>query len=212
MNHIDGVGRYLNSKGVAQVLKPLQEFESGDEIQVGADSYVEVLLTPGSFLRLGPNARVRFIDVSPDNLKLQLISGSAILENYVPPLGMYEHANAKSSPNDVRSLFDSGYQAIDVLTPQGDFMMARGGLYRCDIGADGRASLQVLTGLAVIPGDVLSDGMSAMLGDRVATIDKIDASREDKFDAWSRRRAVALVAASNALGDTPWGKNCEKTG
>jgi hypothetical protein len=210
VNHIDGVGRYLNSKGVAQVLKPLQEFESGDEIQVGADSYVEVLLTPGSFLRLAANARVRFIDISPDNLKLQLISGSAILENIVPPLGIYEHANGKASPNDVRSLFDSGYQAIDVLTPQGDFMLARGGLYRCDIGADGRTSLQVLTGLAVIPGDVLSDGMSAMLGDRVATIEKIDPSREDKFGAWSRGRAIALVAASNALGDTPWGRKLRK--
>src|SRR3954467_14925315 len=52
VNHIDGVARYLNSKGVAQVLKPLQEFESGDVIEVGADSYVEVLLIPGSFLRL----------------------------------------------------------------------------------------------------------------------------------------------------------------
>ena len=66
MNHIDGVARYLNNKGVAQVLKPLQEFESGDEIQVGADSYVEVLLIPGTFLRLAANARVRFIDVSPE--------------------------------------------------------------------------------------------------------------------------------------------------
>ena len=209
-NVIDGVAHYVDEKGARHRLKPLLEFEGGEEIQVGPDSYVELLLTPGSFLRLSAHARMRFLDVSPDNLKLQLISGSAILESYVPPVGIYEPSNAKATPNDVRALFDSGYQAIDVVMPHGEFMLARGGLYRFDIDAGGRTSLQVLTGLAVIPGDVLSDGMSALLGDRVAKIEKIDGRREDKFDGWSRRRAMALVAASNALRETWWGRKMRK--
>jgi hypothetical protein len=204
-NVIAGDVLYLGETGRPQRLKLKQRFENGDQIQVGPESFVEVLLNPGSYLRLWANTRVRFIDLSPDNLKLELINGSIIVENYIAPRGMFEHANDKQNPNDLRDSFDDGYQAINVWTPQGDFMIARGGLYRCDLDGDHRASLKVVKGVAVIPGNLISDGMATTLGDRVPTIQNAGA-REDNFDRWSRQRALALAGANKALRDTSWGK------
>jgi hypothetical protein len=205
-----GEVRFVDQKGATQRLKPKQQFESGDEIQVGPDSFVEVLLNPGIYLRLWANTRVRFIDLSPDNLKLELINGSIIVENYVAPPGIFEHSNAKQNPNNLRDSFGSGYQGINVMTPQGDFMIARGGLYRCDLDGDSRASLKVAKGLAVIPGNLLSDRMAATLGDRVPTIENYDAAREDDFDKWSHQRAIVSAATNKALRDTPWGSQLRK--
>jgi hypothetical protein len=146
----------------------------------------------------------------PNKLKLEIIDGSIIVENYVKPAGVFEHSNAKQNPNDLRAVFDGGYQAIDVLTPQGDFMIARGGLYRCDLDGDGRAALKVVKGVAVIPGNILSDGMATTLGDRVPTIEDFSVAREDDFDGWSHQRAIAAAAANKALRDTPWGMKLRK--
>lgn len=209
-NVIYGAARLIDQKGVSQRIRPKQQFESGHEIQLGPDSFVEVLLNPGTYLRLWANTRVRFTDLSPDNLKLELISGSIIVENYVAPLGIFEHSNAKQNPNDLRDSFGTGYQGINVMTPQGDFMIARGGLYRCDLEGDGRASLKVSSGLAVIPGNVLSDRMATTLGDRVPTIENFDAAREDGFDRWSHQRAIVSAATNKALRDTPWGAQLRK--
>jgi hypothetical protein len=211
-NIIVGEAHHLNQKGLAQKLQPQEQFDNGDELQVGSGGYVEVLLNPGSFLRLGPNARMRFVDLSPDNLKLQLIKGSMILEHFVAPLGPYDYSNGQQGPNDLRSSFDYGYQGINVVTPQADFMIARGGLYRCDIDAAGRALPKVLKGVAVIPGNLLTDGMLTALGDRVPATQKFSVAQEDRSDVWSRQRAMALVEANKALRNTPWGAQVRKNG
>lgn len=209
-NVIYGEVRVVDQKGTTQRLQPKQHFESGHEIQVGPDSFGELLLNPGTYLQLWANTRVRLTDLSPDNLKLEFINGSMIVENYVAPLALFEGANAKQNPNDLRASFNGGYQGINVMTPQGDFMIARGGLYRCDLDADERASLKVLKGVAVIPGNVISDRMVTTLGDRVPTIQDFDTAREDDFDKWSHQRAIVLAATNKALRDTPWGEQLRK--
>src|SRR5580765_8576242 len=105
-NVIAGDVLYLDETVRPQRLSLKQRFENGDQIQVGPESFVEVLLNPGSYLRLWANTRVRFIDVSPDNLTLELIDGSIIVENYIAPRGMFEHPNDKQNPNDLRDSFD----------------------------------------------------------------------------------------------------------
>src|SRR5437763_14859393 len=52
VNVVEGEAAYLNQKKPSQTLKAQQELETGDEIQVGQNGYVEVLLNPGSYLRL----------------------------------------------------------------------------------------------------------------------------------------------------------------
>ncbi|HYO62816.1 MAG TPA: FecR family protein, partial [Pyrinomonadaceae bacterium] len=53
---------------------------SGDTVETGAGAQVEVLLNPGSYLRLGENAEFTLADDSLDNLRLELTRGSAIVE------------------------------------------------------------------------------------------------------------------------------------
>jgi len=57
-----------------------QEFADGDTVQVGNEGHVEILLNPGYYLRLFNNTRARLVDLSPGNLKIKLLSGSAIVE------------------------------------------------------------------------------------------------------------------------------------
>ena len=55
-------------------------FQNGDLIRAGGSGRAEILLVPGCYLRLDHNTRIGLLDLSLDNLKLKLWSGSAILE------------------------------------------------------------------------------------------------------------------------------------
>ena len=87
-------------------------------------------MNPGAYLRLSPNSRVRFLDLSPDNLKLKLLQGSAIIEVLVDQL------DRNPSGKDVRDKF-TAYQPITVLTPDAEFVTARSGIYRSDVNSEG---------------------------------------------------------------------------
>src|SRR5262245_44285503 len=79
VNVVAGEANLLNQNGLEQTLKAQQQFEAGDEIQVATKSYVELLLNPGTYLRLAPNTRVKVLSLAPENLKMSLLSGSLIL-------------------------------------------------------------------------------------------------------------------------------------
>lgn len=196
-NIIEGSATYLHLDGSAP-LKPGQEFKTNDEIQVGENSRVEILLNPGSYLRLYSNSRIRFLDLSPDNWKLKLLRGSAVIEILIEP---FEPGDL--SFGDVRNRL-TYYQPITVLTPDAEFVTARGGLYRCDVNSDGRSFLRVARGVAVVAGDLVKEDMSTALGDRVPVIRRFDKKREDEIDLWSRKRAGELVALNKALRNTDW--------
>jgi hypothetical protein len=199
---IEGDARLLDQKGSAHTLKALQEVNAGDEIQVGPKSYVEVLLNPGTYLRISPQAGVRFLSLVPDNLKFQLVNGSLILEHSVRPLMIFEKPDRKLTPNDLRTRFASEYLGITVLTSSGDIITANGGIYRCDIDSSGRGFVTVGKGVAAVAGGILSDGMSTALGDRVPVIKNVEP--EDSFDIWSHRRADKLVELNLSLRNTSW--------
>jgi hypothetical protein len=170
----------------------------GDGLEV-TTGHVELLLNPGTYLRLSSDTQVAFIDLSPDNIKLRLLRGSLILETLVSQFEFQA-----SSQSGVRGKFNSSYQGISVLTTDGEFVTTRGGVYRCDIDEDGRSRLKVVKGVAVASGNVITSGLTLPLGDRVPTIEKFDRKREDSFDAWSHQRASALVQMNKSLRDTEW--------
>ena len=196
-NVIEGSATYFHGESM-QPLQARQKFENNDEILVGENSRIEILLNPGSYLRLFPNSRIRFLDLSPDNLKLKLLKGSAVIEIVIEP---FEPGDPSFS--DVRNKL-TFYQPVTVLTPDAEFVTARGGIYRCDVDSEGRSFLKVTRGVAVVAGDLVKEGMSTALGDRVPVVERFDKTREDRLDSWSRQRALALVAANKSLRDTDW--------
>src|SRR5436190_15026910 len=59
-----------------QRLTSEDELASGDVVNTGVWARVEILLNPGSYLRLGENSEFELVDSSLDNLRLKLIKGS----------------------------------------------------------------------------------------------------------------------------------------
>src|SRR5215831_13781806 len=138
-------------------------------------------------------------------MKLRLIKGSAILETLI---SQFEFTF--SSPNSVRGRFNGSYQGVTMLTPDGEFVTTKGGIYRCEIDEYSRNRLKVVKGVAVAAGNVITGGMTAPLGDRVPTVAAFDRKQEDSFDSWSHRRAAGLVQMNKSLSNTAWHHQLKK--
>lgn len=78
-NFIEGDVEHVRGSDTA-ALTLNHTFENGDTIRVAASGRAEILLVPGCYLRLDHNTRITLLDLSPDNLKLKVWSGSVILE------------------------------------------------------------------------------------------------------------------------------------
>lgn len=66
-------------QGTANVAE-MEMARPGHPIQTGRDGYVEVLLTPGSFLRIGENSAVVLDGVQLESVSLRLVNGPAVIE------------------------------------------------------------------------------------------------------------------------------------
>jgi hypothetical protein len=195
---LTGEAVFVRNKRPVQ-LKSLQFLDDGDTVLTAKDAHAEILLNPGIYLRLSANTVVRFLDFSPDNLKLKLLRGSIILEILISP---YELSHP--SRNEVRGQFSSGYQTVTVSAPGDEFVTTRGGIYRCNAGEYQHSILRVTKGFAVVRGNVVGNGMECVMGDRVPTVRKFDKGLGDAFDRWSQERAVALAASNKSLRNTDW--------
>lgn len=79
LNYLEGQvsanGQPLNLQAVGRfVLQP------GQSLETGGNSFAEVLLTPGSFLRLGSNSEVRLTSAGLADTRISLTRGSALIE------------------------------------------------------------------------------------------------------------------------------------
>jgi hypothetical protein len=70
VNHVQGTANVVEMEQVRQ----------GHSIQTSDDGYVEVLLTPGSFLRIGENSAVVLDGVELESVSLRILDGPAVIE------------------------------------------------------------------------------------------------------------------------------------
>jgi len=70
VNHVQGTANVAENE-MARAQRP---------IRTGSDGYVEVLLSPGSFLRLGENSEATINDVDLAHVKVTLTQGPAVIE------------------------------------------------------------------------------------------------------------------------------------
>jgi hypothetical protein len=148
--------------------------EIGDRVSTGADGKAEILLNPGSFLRLGGNSAFEFVTTSLDDLQLKLASGTAILE-----------------------VFAAEDFKVEVSTPRTDYLLVSTGVYRIDVDTD---RVKVWKGTARVEnaGDVRS-GRTATSGANGVLVTKFDRDERDAFDLWSRDRSKQLARISAQL-------------
>lgn len=152
------------------------QIEVGDVVSTGADGRVEILLNPGSYLRLGANSSVEFKTTLLDDLQIKLHSGSAIFE-----------------------VFATNEFTVSIFTPNEKVTLIESGVYRIDLGRDGADVVSVTEGKAKVGSTVLKEGRVATISGGKLEVAKFDRGKRDELAEWSRSRAKDLAKASASL-------------
>lgn len=176
VNTVVGRVRVVREEQQPQVLTSTDNLAVGETVTTASSSNAEILLNPGSYLRLGENSEFEFEDISLDNLRLRLMKGSAIIE----ATGIAD--------------MDLG---IKVVTEHGEFTIVRSGVYRVDV-RPGVAEMAVRKGRASFgpnKTDIVKGGKVVTLTNGVVAVAKLDKDK-DAFDAWSKQRAELLAQAN----------------
>jgi uncharacterized membrane protein YgcG len=157
------------------------QLEEGDRIRTDERGRAEILLNPGSYLRISRGAELILHRTGLTRIGLELVSGSAILE-----IG--------NLPDEAEIRLSTPYSVVKIEDV---------GLYRIDIGS-GAMTLAVREGKAsYLEPDgsfkKVKDGKVALIGaDAEAQIAKLDKRFLDDFDLWSADRAEMLLAANQS--------------
>src|SRR5882762_8344042 len=101
-----------HGNGDWQQLTSKEDLETGDVVRTGLDGRVEMLLNPGSYLRIGENSEIELTDNSLENLEVRLVRGTAIVE--------------VTGTDDTELL-------INIATPHTRMAIVRRGLYRVNV-------------------------------------------------------------------------------
>jgi len=148
----------------------------GDRVSTGEGSRAEILLNPGSYLRIGANSSFEFKTTSLDDLQIKLLKGTAIFEVY--------------AANDF---------TVTILTPETRAKLVETGVYRVDLAADGSGILSVTNGRAMVGISGVKKGKTATLGDSAVSIAKFDRGKRDELADWSRTRSKDLAKTTSSL-------------
>ena len=227
VNLVEGDAEYVNSGMPAQRLSANHALENGDEIHVGPNGRVEVLLNPGYYLRLSANSRVTFLDLSRPNLKVKISYGTCILEvlEFAEPQSRFwpTRPTIRPFPSATPNLFPvirfapepapdlsaELYQPVTFFTPHGDFVTMTGGIFRFDVSTED-AAIKVAKGLAVVAGNRIKERIGASVRNGTATLIELKKGQGDALDVWSRDRAALLVQHNKSLKNTSWSKQLSK--
>ena len=163
-----------------QLLSNQDDLVSGDVVKTGVNSQAEILLNPGSYLRLAENSEMVLSDNSLDNLLVRLNRGSVIIE---------------------ATGADDTQLRIAVATDQQQLIIARRGIYRINAKA-GSTELVVEKGRAFAkdnPRELIKGGKKVTYTGGTAFVAKLEKTDRDTFDGWSKERGKALARANDKL-------------
>jgi hypothetical protein len=182
INYVAGEVLVRRSGGAGQQsLSARDDLRAGDVVTTGADGRVEVLLNPGSYLRVAGNSEFELTETALDNLRVRLSRGGAIVE--------------ATGIDDLKLM-------LELLTPQTRVAIIRHGLYRVSVLAGGATEVSVRKGRALVGNDpalTLKGNRRVRVGGTVGEIAKIDKQSQDSLDAWSKQRAESLAKANQRI-------------
>jgi len=162
-----------------QTLTSRDALDSGDVVSTGASGRLEVLLMPGSFLRVAENTQVAFKSATGE-LQFDVMSGTVIVE--------------ASGISDDEALMTVG-------TPRTVVSLLRSGIYRITVAPDGSTNVAVRKGRAQLAGNppvTIKGNNQATIGGNggVTAIAKLAKKDVSEFESWSKERAEQ-VATNN---------------
>lgn len=153
--------------------------EVGDKVTTGTDGRAEILLNPGSYVRLAENSSFEFVNTSLDDLQVKINRGSAMLE----------------------VITDDEFK-VGVNTPNARFYIIDSGVYRVDTLADGSGKIAVWKGKAQV-GDsnatIVKKGRIATVNGSEASVEKFDRDEKGTLENWSKDRAEYLAKINSKL-------------
>jgi uncharacterized membrane protein YgcG len=179
----------VHSRGESdwQQLSITYDLDAGDRIRTAYDGRVEILLNPGSYLRVGGDSEVELSNNSLSNLEVRLLRGIAIVE----ATGM-----------------DGLELNINISTPHTKLAIVRQGLYRLNVVPGDATELIVRKGHVI-----LSDTHTKVKGGNKVvfsatavsvaklTKDEKKAKEKEEVDLWSKKRADTLAKANRRITD-----------
>jgi hypothetical protein len=189
VNYVEGrplVFRGDQEEGTRLIAR--NQLRSGERVQTGEGDRAEILLSPGSYLRVPGNSQVEITKAEFDDMQFNLIQGIAILES---------------------AAFDKKVHALKISTPNGDVKVLEKGLYRFQVMQGGQVEVFVYSGKAEWLKNqhelaTLNSKKRYLLGTDEKgkpQFVKLNKDDMDQVDQWSKRRAEYLVAANGRLSD-----------
>jgi uncharacterized membrane protein YgcG len=177
----------VHAKGESdwQQLSITDDLDAGDRVRTANDGRVEILLNPGSYLRVGGDSEVELSNNTLANLEVRLLRGTAIVE---------------ATGADGLEL------NINISTPHTKLAIVRQGLYRLNVVPNDATELIVRKGRVI-----LSDSHTKVKGGNkvvfsatnvsVAKLTKEEKKVQQDVDNWSKQRAETLAKANRRISD-----------
>ncbi|MDT7540545.1 MAG: hypothetical protein QOE33_449 [Acidobacteriota bacterium] len=186
-----------------QGLRQTDDLRSGDTVRTGTDGRAEILLNPGSYLRVGANSEFVLTDASLDTLRLKIVRGSALVEASIydgGPPPVVTHSLPMTGSVIIASVpYVAGFR-IEIDTPQAQVLIVRSGVYRVNVG--NTTEFYVRDGRALVGRDgvIVKEGKGATIapGGAVEVV-KFDKKQKDDLDVWSKHRAEELARVNSRL-------------
>ncbi len=158
-----------------------EDLETGDLVRTGLDGRVEMLLNPGSYMRIGEDSEFELTDNSLENLEVRLTKGTAIVE---------------VTGVDDEDLF------IGITTPHTRMSIIRRGLYRVNVVPGDATELIVRKGRVILEGShtKVNGGNKVVFSSGSFSVAKLKgADKKDPLEAWSKDRAQMLAKANSRI-------------
>jgi hypothetical protein len=198
VNFVTGAVSAERGTGKKDFLHKGDNIEVGDKVSTGIDGKAEILLNPGSYIRLAGNSEFEFLSTSLDDLQIKVNRGSAMFE----------------------VIADEDF-TITVKTPDSRFYLITAGVFRVDATENGGGRISVWKGKAQV-GDmnatVVKGGKTASFENGQVAVGKFDRDDKGEFENWSRDRAKEIAqinarlqqrqmnrALMNSFGNNAWG-------
>lgn len=178
----------VHAKGESdwQQLMITDDLNAGDRVRTASDGRVEILLNPGSYLRVGGDSEMELANNSLDNLEVRLIRGTAIVE---------------------ATGADGIELNINITTPHTKLAIVRHGLYRFNVVPGDNTELIVRKGRVLLDNQTKVKGGNKVIFSAtnvsVAKLTDQEKSKknQDQMDFWSKERGETLAKANRRITD-----------
>ncbi len=179
VNYVEGNVVVIRANGRSGLVLKRDELTVGDHISTGLNSRAEILLNPGSYMRIGPETTFEFVSTDLEKLQIRIEKGSAIFEVYA-----------------------SDDFEVAVTTPKAKVTLFETGIFRVDARNDGSVKVASWEGKAEISGSnatVVKEGKEATVVDGRTMVTGFDQGDKDALETWSKTRGKALAKNTSQL-------------